>query len=63
MDKLLLELSHGQASQDKIVSHQALNEALNDVVLTLGDTGELENVPMEVWGSEEGGKEEGKVQN
>ena len=53
MRETLLELSHGlgEPEQDlRVVSHQAPNDALNDMVLTSGYAEDLENPLMEVWG-------------
>src|SRR5258706_1047409 len=34
----------------RVLSHQALADALNNIALTSQYTGDLENLPMEVWG-------------
>ena len=55
MGESLLESSHGlgKPGQDlQVVSHQALNNTLNGIVLTSGYARELENVPMEMWGQQ-----------
>ena len=53
MRETLLELSHGlgKPEQDvRVVSHQALKVALNDMVLTSVYAEGLGNALMEVWG-------------
>ena len=62
MRKALLESSCGlgEPKQDlRVVSHQELNDVLNDMVLTSGYNGDLEDMLMECGGGEKSGKEGG----
>ena len=53
LGELLPESSYslGKPEQDiQVVRDQALNDTLNDIVLTYGYAKGLGNAPMEVWG-------------
>ena len=62
MRKALPESSHGlgEPKQDlRVVSHWEPNDVLNDMVLTSGYNGDLEDMLMECGGGEKSGKEGG----
>ena len=62
MRKTFPESSHGlgERKQDlRVVSHREPNDVLNDMVLTSGYDGDLENMLMECGGGEKSGEEGG----
>ena len=55
MRETLLESSHGLGEPEQdlcVVSHRALNDTLNDMVLTSGYAEDLGTALMEVWGQQ-----------